>query len=97
MNWKFWKRQKQSNVKSVAEVVQAKNQIITDRSAAVNALSTRSDLNPKERFELLLKTYRHGKDLIVVPEAWRDYPMVAAFSGKKVFVDTPWPSIVRTH
>lgn len=97
MNWKFWQKQKKHETKSVAQVVQAKNNVVSERSQAVATLSSRKDLTPKERFELLLKTYRHGKDLIVVPESWREDREVLAFSGKKVFVNTPWPSIVRTH
>lgn len=53
-------------------------------------------VTPKERLSQLISSYRHGRDLLVVPEGWRDLPEVQKFSGKRVYVETPFPSIVRT-
>lgn len=108
MNWKFWKTKKHAkNAKkdalvdkskpTVVEVACLKNNVVSERNEAVTKLSTQVNLTPIERYLLLLKTYRHGKDLMVIPEDWKELALVKSFEGKKVFVDTPWPSIVRTR
>lgn len=94
----FWKRNKKKGEQkqSTPELVREKNAAVSVRNEAMQKLSSNA-LTPVERFHLLVKTYRHGKDLIVVPESWASEPFVAQFQGKKLFVDTPWPAIVRTH
>lgn len=98
MSWwsnKFKRKDKSKGKTSVAEHVQAKNQVVNEYTQALRRLETK--LTPEERYLDLVKTYRKGRDLMVVPEAWRDNPLVTTCDSVKIFVNTPVPSIVRTR
>jgi hypothetical protein len=102
-NWwsgKFGKQDKQRNKErekgnSIAAHIQAKNQVVTDYSQAMKRLQT--TLTPEERYKNLVLTYRSGRDLLVVPRSWMGRDLVVNCACKKVYVDTPLPSIVRTR
>lgn len=101
---KHEKEQKGSNVSSVAQYAATKNAQSTVRNEVMRELQTRYDHTPLERFNLLVKSYRASHDVIVVPEAWKDsslhnaeFQAQEAFTGRKIFVETPSPAIVRTR
>ncbi len=81
---------------SVAQHVQQKNAVVTEYSEAMKRLQTK-DLTLEERYRDLVKTYRSGRDLMVVPTSWMGRDMIVNCTCKKIYVDTPVPSIVRTR
>ncbi len=91
-----FKGNKNNGNKSVAEYAKQKNAVVSEYSLAMDRLKSKV-LTVEERFYDLLKTYRDGKDLMVVPLAWKDRDMIVSGTFRKVFVDTPVPSIVRTR
>lgn len=89
---------------SVTDYTRSKNQEVSARSIALKELDSRKDHSPVERFNLLANTYRDKHDCLVVPESWQTseghkdgFAAQQAFLGVKIFVDTPFPSIVRTR
>lgn len=97
------KRHKQQG-SSVVDYSNFRNQETSARNTALKELDSRKDHSPVERFNLLASTYRDKHDCLVVPEAWQveaDHPegfyAQKAFNGVKIYVDTPFPSIVRTR
>lgn len=85
-----------SGNKSVAEHVQARNEVATEYSRAMDALKSKV-LTPEDRYRNLVKTYRSGKDLMVVPTSWMGRDLIVNCPCKKIYVETPTPSIVRTR
>src|SRR5438132_7412968 len=83
------KKQKQQH-SSVSSHVQAKNEVVTEYSKAINRLKTK--LTPEDRYRNLVITYREGRDLIVVPESWMGRDLIVNCKCKKVYVDTPLPA-----
>lgn len=81
---------------SVAEHIQQKNAVVTEYSVAMNKLQTNT-LSLEERYANLVKTYRSGKDLMIVPTSWMGRDLIVNCSCRKIYVDTPVPSIVRTR
>lgn len=101
--WSLGRRNKHKDNKgnnqkgsSVAQHVQQKNAVVTEYSEAMKRLQTK-DLTVEERYADLVKTYRSGKDLMIVPTSWMGRDLIVNCSCKKIFVDTPIPSIVRTR
>lgn len=97
------KKKRKENQRSSSWYANVVNDKTTQRNNAMRELASTTHA-PIERFHLIVKTYREGKDLIVVPESWRSldsnpegFLAQQQFSGKKAFVDTPHPSIVRTR
>lgn len=81
---------------SVAQHIQQKNAVVTEYSEAMKRLQTKG-LSLEDRYRDLVKTYRSGKDLLVVPTSWMGRDIVVNCTCKKIYVDTPVPSIVRTR
>lgn len=81
---------------SVAQHIQQKNAVVTEYSEAMKRLQTKG-LTLEERYRDLVKTYRSGRDLMVVPTAWMGRDMIVNCTCRKIYVDTPVPSIVRTR
>lgn len=81
---------------SVVNHIQQKNAVVTEYSEAMKRLQTK-DLTLEERYNDLVKTYRTGRDLMVVPTSWMGRDMIVNCPCKKIYVDTPVPSIVRTR
>lgn len=81
---------------SVAQHVQQKNAVVTEYSEAMKRLQTKG-LTLEERYSDLVKTYRTGRDLMVVPTSWMGRDLILNCPCKKIYVDTPVPSIVRTR
>ena len=91
MSWKFWKK------KTVPQAIQEKNAAATQRVDAAKELASNKALTPEERCLLLMKTYREGKDAMVLPEKWMGSLLDESFQGKKIYLNTPYPAIVRTR
>lgn len=81
---------------SVSQHVQQKNAVVTEYSEAMKRLQTKG-LSVEERYADLVKTYRSGKDLMIVPTSWMGRDIIVNCPCKKIYVDTPIPSIVRTR
>lgn len=81
---------------SVAEHVQKKNAVVTEYSEAMKRLQS-AGLSLEDRYRDLVKTYRSGKDLMIVPTGWMGRDLIVNCTCKKIYVDTPVPSIVRTR
>jgi hypothetical protein len=81
---------------SVAQHIHKKNAVVTEYSEAMKRLQTKG-LTLEERYNDLVKTYRTGRDLMVVPTSWMGRDMIVNCPCKKIYVDTPVPSIVRTR
>ena len=91
-------KEKGNNQKSssVSQHVQQKNAVVTEYSEAMKRLQTKG-LSVEERYADLVKTYRGGKDLMIVPTSWMGRDIIVNCPCKKIYVDTPVPSIVRTR
>jgi len=81
---------------SVSHHIQQRNAVVTEYSEAMKRLQTKG-LSGEERYADLVKTYRTGKDLMVVPTSWMGRDLIVNCPCKKIYVDTPVPSIVRTR
>jgi hypothetical protein len=101
---KFGKKEKQKNKdkksqqyfnNSVSSHVQARNEVASEYSTAIAKLKQK--LSPEERYRNLVITYRSGRDLLVVPEAWMGRDIIVNCTCRKIYVDTPLPAIVRTR
>lgn len=95
------RREEKQNRSSVAQYAQQRNAVETERSRAIRELETQTH-GAHERFTLLLKTYSSDRDVVVVPESWKNqgsdpegFRLQTQFHGNKIFVETPMPSIVR--
>lgn len=99
--WDWMKRgkkhkQKHSNFNSAHSYIQQRNEAASEYTQAMEKLKTK-DLSPEDRYRNLTRTYRSGKDLIVVPTSWMGRDIVVNCPCKKIYVDTPLPSIVRVR
>lgn len=81
---------------SVSAHIQQRNAVVTEYSEAMKRLQT-TGLTLEERYSDLVKTYRSGKDVMVVPTSWMGRDIIVNCPCKKIYVDTPVPSIVRTR
>lgn len=93
---KFKDKPKHKPGNSVAQHVQQKNAVVTEYSEAMKRLQTQG-LSLEERYNDLVKTYRSGKDLMIVPTDWMGRDLIVNCPCRKIYVDTPVPSIVRTR
>ena len=89
------KRSQQYHGNSVAAHVQARNEVASEYSKAIDRLKQK--LSPEDRYRNLVITYREGRDLLVVPESWMGRDLVVNCKCRKIFVETPLPAIVRTR
>lgn len=101
--WSFGKKNKVQNKggnqqrnNSVANHIQQRNAEAMQYSEAMKKLQTKG-LTLEERYRNLVKTYRSGRDLMVVPTSWMGREIITSCPCRKIYVDTPVPSIVRTR
>lgn len=83
------------NQVSVSAHIQQRNQVASEYSQAMDRL--KKTLTPEDRYRNLVLTYRDGRDLMIVPESWMGRDQIVNCKCKKIYVDTPIPSIVRTR
>ena len=87
---------KKTGGKSVSDHIQSRNEVASEYSRAMDTLRSKA-LSPEDRYRNLVKTYRSGKDLMVVPTSWMGRDLIVNCPCKKIYVETPTPSIVRTR